>query len=309
MNPDLLGFWLSPPLLALLGLVVGSFLNVVIHRWPLMLERQWWGEVAAQLGDADAHQRAFGAPPAGALDAAAQHLQQRLDALGPLGLARPRSHCPVCGHRLAWHENLPLLGWLRLRGRCAACGARIPARYPVVELLTAALFGALALRHGAAPQVLLWCGVAAALVALSVIDWETTLLPDGLTLPLLWAGLLASALGWTVAPADAIAGAAAGYGVLWAVHDGFRLATGKDGMGHGDFKLLAALGAWLGWQALLPVLLLASVIGAGVGLAMKAAGTLREGRYVPFGPFLAGAGLAVMLAGTPRVLAWIGGGL
>jgi leader peptidase (prepilin peptidase)/N-methyltransferase len=301
-----LEFWLSPPALAALGLVVGSFLNVVIHRLPRMLERQWWSDVSAQMADADAHQAAFGRPPHPVLGEAAAQLRQGVDGLPALGLARPRSHCPACGHRLAWHENLPLLGWLRLRGRCAACGVRIPARYPLVETLTAALFAALGLRFGAVPEVLAWCGFAAALVALAAIDWDTTLLPDDLTLPLLWAGLAAAALGWTVGPGAAIAGAATGYLVLWTVHAVFKLVAGKEGMGHGDFKLLAALGAWLGAQALLPVLLLASVIGAAVGLAMKAGGTLREGRYVPFGPFLAGGGLAVLLAGPQNVTRWMG---
>jgi leader peptidase (prepilin peptidase)/N-methyltransferase len=299
-------FWLSPLALAVLGLVVGSFLNVVIHRLPRMLERRWWGDVSAQLADADAHQDAFGRPPHPVLSEAAAQVRQGVDGLPALGLARPRSHCPACRHRLAWYENLPLLGWLRLRGRCAACGARIPSRYPLVEALTAALFAALGLRFGAVPEVLAWCGFAATLVALAAIDWETTLLPDDLTLPLLWAGLAAAALGWTVNPGAAITGAAMGYLVLWTVHAVFKLVAGKEGMGHGDFKLLAALGAWLGAQSLLPVLLLASVIGATVGLAMKAAGTLREGRYVPFGPFLAGGGLAVLLAGPQDVARWMG---
>lgn len=299
-------FWLSPLALAVLGLVVGSFLNVVIHRLPRMLERRWWGDVSAQLADADAHQDAFGRPPHPVLSEAAAQVRQGVDGLPALGLARPRSHCPACRHRLAWYENLPLLGWLRLRGRCAACGARIPSRYPLVEALTAALFAALGLRFGAVPEVLAWCGFAATLVALAAIDWETTLLPDDLTLPLLWAGLAAAALGWTVNPGAAITGAATGYLVLWTVHAVFKLVAGKEGMGHGDFKLLAALGAWLGAQSLLPVLLLASVIGATVGLAMKAAGTLREGRYVPFGPFLAGGGLAVLLAGPQDVARWMG---
>jgi leader peptidase (prepilin peptidase)/N-methyltransferase len=299
-------FWLSPLALAVLGLVVGSFLNVVIHRLPRMLERRWWGDVSAQLADADAHQDAFGRPPHPVLSEAAAQVRQGVDGLHAIGLARPRSHCPACRHRLAWYENLPLLGWLRLRGRCAACGARIPSRYPLVEALTAALFAALGLRFGAVPEVLAWCGFAATLVALAAIDWETTLLPDDLTLPLLWAGLAAAALGWTVNPGAAITGAAMGYLVLWTVHAVFKLVAGKEGMGHGDFKLLAALGAWLGAQSLLPVLLLASVIGATVGLAMKAAGTLREGRYVPFGPFLAGGGLAVLLAGPQDVARWMG---
>ena len=162
------------------------------------------------------------------------------------------------------------------------------------------------LRVNATPVALLWCAFAAVLVAAALIDWDTTLLPDDLTLPLLWGGLVAAALGWTVPLADALWGAVAGYLSLWSVYWLFKLATGKEGMGYGDFKLLAALGAWLGVKMVLPVLLFASIIGAAIGLVMKATGALREGRYVPFGPFLAGGGLAVILIGAPRVLGWLG---
>ena len=280
-----LALLLSPPVLGLFGLCVGSFLNVVVHRLPLMLERSWKLDSAELLG----------------LDAAT------LDGVPPaLTLAWPRSRCPSCGTPIAWHDNVPLLGWLRLRGRCAACNAPIARRYPLVEALTALLFAAIGWRFGAQPTVLLWCGWAAVLVALAAIDWDTTLLPDDLTLPLLWAGLVAGALGWTLPLSDALWGAVAGYLSLWSVYWLFKLATGKEGMGHGDFKLLAALGAWLGWQMMLPVVLGASVLGAAVGIAMKLGGSLREGRYVPFGPFLAGAAAGVLLAGAPRVLGWLG---
>jgi leader peptidase (prepilin peptidase)/N-methyltransferase len=168
------------------------------------------------------------------------------------------------------------------------------------------LFAGAGLQFGAKPVVLLWCAMLATLVALSLIDWDTTVLPDDLTLPLLWAGLVAAAAGWTVPLASSLIGAAAGYLALWSVYWLFKLATGKEGMGYGDFKLLAALGAWLGWQAVLPILLIASVIGAGVGIAMKITGALREGRFVPFGPFLAGAGVVVVFAGVPRLLEWLG---
>jgi len=316
MPPTLAGvpleFLLHPLALALLGLVIGSFLNVVIHRLPLMLERQWWADVVNQLGDADSWRRVFGgrsaaaAAPPPAAPALTQALTDALQALPPLGLARPRSRCPACGHAIAWHENLPLLGWLRLGGRCSACRTRIPLRYPLVELLSAALFAAIGWLHGAQPLALLWCAFAAVLIAAAMIDWDTTLLPDALTQPLLWAGLLAAALGATLPLADALWGAAAGYLSLWSVYWLFKLATGKEGMGYGDFKLMAAIGAWLGWQMIVPVLLMASVIGALVGIAMKLSATLREGRYVPFGPFLAGAALVVMLAGPERVLGWLG---
>jgi leader peptidase (prepilin peptidase)/N-methyltransferase len=272
--------FLSPLVLALFGLCIGSFLNVVIHRLPLMLERGWKMESADLLGVA--HEEA----PA-------------------LTLATPRSRCPSCGHAIAWHENIPLASWLWLRARCSACRAPISARYPLIELTTAVLFAFVGWRFGAQPVALLWCFFCAVLVALAGIDWDTTLLPDNLTLPLLWAGLVSAALGWTIPLGDAVWGAAVGYLSLWSVYWLFKLTTGKEGMGFGDFKLLAALGAWLGWKMILPIVLGASVIGAIVGIAMKMSAALREGRYVPFGPFLAGAGLVVLFAGPDRVLGWL----
>lgn len=297
---------LSPVVVALIGLAVGSFLNVVIHRLPLMLERQWWGDVLHQMQDEASHARVFGSAPPASLQVAGSHITQSLSRLAPLGLARPASRCPSCGQGIRWHQNIPLLSWLLLRGRCASCRKPIPLRYPLVEVLCAVLFGAIAWRMGSQPSTLLWCGFAATLLALSAIDWDTTVLPDALTLPLLWAGLIASALGWTIPLVQALTGAAAGYLALWAVYWLFKLATGKEGMGYGDFKLLAALGAWLGWQALLPIILAASVLGAAIGIIMKLSGALRDGRYVPFGPFLAGAGIVVMLVGTRRALDWLG---
>jgi leader peptidase (prepilin peptidase)/N-methyltransferase len=273
---------LSPWGLGLLGLCIGSFLNVVVHRLPLMLERQWRSESAELLGIENKEEGA------------------------PLSLSRPRSRCPHCGHQIRWFENIPLVSWLALRGRCSACKAPISVRYPLVEAFTGVLLAAVGWRFGAAPAALLWCGFAATLVALAAIDWDTTLLPDSLTLPLLWAGLIAATLGWTLPLPTALWGAVAGYLSLWSVYWLFKLTTGKEGMGRGDFKLLAAMGAWLGWQMLLPILLGASIIGAIVGIAMKLSANLREGRYVPFGPFLAGSGLVVMLAGQQRVLGWIG---
>lgn len=281
MLSDLQGALLSPWALGLLGLCIGSFLNVVIHRLPQMMERAWKLEGAELLG--------VPAPD-----------------LPELSLSRPASRCPQCGHRIRWFENIPLLSWLVLRGRCSACKTPISARYPIVELATGLLFALLAWRFGSQLGVLAWCLFAALLVALTGIDWDTTLLPDSLTLPLLWAGLIAAALGWTLPLATAVWGAVFGYLALWSVYWLFKLTTGKEGMGAGDFKLLAALGAWLGWQMLLPIVLGASVIGAVVGIAMKLSGALREGRYVPFGPFLAGAGLVVLFAGPERVHAWFG---
>lgn len=271
----------SPVVLALLGLCIGSFLNVVIHRMPLMLERRWRLESADMLG-------------------------VEAEVAESITLSRPRSRCPSCGHAIRWYENIPVLSWLGLRGRCAGCGTRIPLRYPFVELLTAVLFALVAWRFGPTPAALLWCAFVAVLVALAGIDWDTTFLPDDLTLPLLWAGLVASALGWTLPLSESVWGAVAGYLSLWSVYWLFKLATGKEGMGYGDFKLLAALGAWLGLKMILPIVLAASIVGAVVGIGMKFSAQLREGRYVPFGPFLAGGGLLVMLAGPARVLGWLG---
>jgi leader peptidase (prepilin peptidase)/N-methyltransferase len=306
-----LDVFLSPWALAVLGLCIGSFLNVVIYRTPLIMERQWWADIAQQLVDVDSWRRVFAprgsdALPDPRLVAAAEGLSASTAALSPLSLAKPRSRCSACGHQLAWHENIPLLGWLRLRGRCSACGVKISARYPLVELATGVLFAAIGWRVGAHPTALLWCAFGATLLALALIDWDTTLLPDSMTLPLLWGGLVASALGWTIAWPLAFWGAVAGYLSLWSVYWLFKLVTGKEGMGYGDFKLLAALGAWLGWPMLVPIALIASVIGAIVGIAMKMNASLREGRYVPFGPFLAGGGLFVLMVGAPRMLGWLG---
>jgi leader peptidase (prepilin peptidase) / N-methyltransferase len=297
---------LSPLLLAILGLAVGSFLNVVIYRLPVMLERRWWTDVRHQMQDGPSFGRIFGAPMPAQMQSAAAGLEQSLSGLAPMTLAQPSSRCPTCTHPIRWHHNIPLVSWLWLRARCADCGASIPSRYPLIETLCAALFAAIGWRFGPHPVALLWCGFAATLVALSFIDWDTTVLPDDLTLPLLWAGLVASASGWTIPLPQAVIGAAAGYLSLWVVYWLFKLATGKEGMGYGDFKLLAALGAWLGWPALLPIILAASILGAIVGIGMKIGGGLREGRYVPFGPFLAGAGAVVLLVGSHRALDWLG---
>ena len=282
--------WASAALAGIFGLLIGSFLNVVIHRLPKMLEQQWAAEYA--------HYAAEGA--------------EASEAQAPaISLSHPRSTCPNCGHAIRWYQNIPVLSYLALRGRCAGCARRISLRYPLVELITAALFAFCAWRWGVTPTGAAWCLFCAVIVALAAIDWDTTLLPDDLTLPLLWAGLLAAALQWTDVPLfSAVMGAAAGYLSLWSVYWGFKLATGKEGMGYGDFKLFAALGAWFGWQALVPIILMASIIGAIVGIAMKLTSGLREGGYVPFGPFLAGAGLTALVFGPQAVmqqfLGWLG---
>ena len=266
----------------ILGLLVGSFLNVVIYRLPVMLERQWAAECADLAG-------------------------KPVEAAEPFNLMAPRSRCGHCGHQIRWYENIPVLSWLGLRGKCSACGKPISARYPVVELVTGGLFLYAVYRWGVTPAGLLWCGFCAAVVALTMIDWDTTLLPDDITLPLLWAGLIGAALRWTGVPlTQALWGAVAGYVSLWLVYKGFKLVTGKEGMGYGDFKLFAALGAWFGWQALVPIILMASIIGAIVGIALKLTSGLREGGQLPFGPFLAGAGLTAMVFGPESILRVIG---
>ena len=302
-----LTYLLNPWALGLLGLCIGSFLNVVIHRVPLMMERDWVAEGAEAFSDTDALVR-NGASKAEAdkLAAGANAQIERMEKLPHLGIATPRSRCPHCGHQIAWHENLPLVGWLRLGGKCAQCKARISARYPVIELLTGLGFAALAWQLGPQPGTLAWCGFLAALIALAGIDWDTTLLPDSINQPLLWAGFVAALMNWTLPLSSSVLGALAGYLSLWSVATVFRLVTGKQGMGEGDFKLLAALGAWLGWQMILPIVLAASLVGAVVGIGMKLMSTLREGRYVPFGPFLAGGGLLVLFAGQARVSSWLG---
>lgn len=270
-------------LAAILGLLIGSFLNVVIYRVPKMMERQWAAECAELSGTP--------VPPA-----------------EKFNLLTPRSRCSRCGHLIRWHENIPLLSYVFLRGKCSACGAPYGLRYPLVEAVTGALFYFCAWRWGWTMTALAWCGFSAVLLALAVIDWDTTLLPDDMTLPLLWAGLIAAALQWNPAVSlpSALWGAVAGYLSLWGIYWAFKLATGKDGMGYGDFKLFAALGAWFGWPALVPMILMASVIGAVVGIAMKFSSGLREGGYVPFGPFLAGAGFTAMIFGPQSILQFIG---
>ena len=265
------------------GLLLGSFLNVVIYRLPKMMERQWAQECA----------EISGTP------------QQPVE---KLNLLLPRSRCSQCGHLIRWYENVPVLSYLFLRGKCSACGVRYGMRYPAVEAVTGALFFFCVWRWGWSITALAWCGFSAALLALAMIDWDTTLLPDDMTLPLLWAGLIAAALQWNPAVnlQAALWGAVAGYLSLWAVYWAFKLVTGKEGMGYGDFKLFAALGAWFGWPALVPMILMASVIGAIVGIALKFSAGLREGGYVPFGPFLAGAGFTAMFFGPQSILQFVG---
>jgi len=263
-----------------LGLTVGSFLNVVIHRKPKMMEAEWQAQCAELRGES---------PPD----------TPRYNLWGP------RSACPHCGHQITALENVPLLSWLWLRGRCASCSAPISARYPLVELLTALLSAAAAWKWGVSVQtvgalLLIWT-----LVALAFIDLDTSFLPDDLTLPLLWLGLLFNLNATYAGLPDAVIGAMAGYLLLWSVYWLFKLVTGKEGMGYGDFKLLAAIGAWLGWQMLPVTLLLSSVVGAVIGIAMIV--LVRHDRRVPipFGPYLAGGGLVALFFGTDLTQAYL----
>jgi leader peptidase (prepilin peptidase)/N-methyltransferase len=291
----------SPGLLAgvvfLLGLLVGSFLNVVIHRVPIMLDREWRAQCAEFAGE----------PPPAASS-------------GRYNLVVPRSACPACKAPIGALQNVPVVSWLVLRGRCAACGTRISARYPLVELLTAALSAAVAWKFGFGLPLACALAVTWVLVALTFIDLDTQLLPDSLTLPLLWGGLAASlfvgggadavtsAFGPSL-PVDtrsAVIGALTGYLSLWSVYHLFRLVTGKEGMGYGDFKLLGALGAWLGWKMILPIVLMSALVGAVVGIAL----ILRYGRDrnlpLAFGPYLAAAGWIVMMFGPQLVDRYLG---
>ncbi len=270
---------------AVLGLLIGSFLNVVIHRMPKMLEAQWAAE-CYQL----------------------QHPDQKPPEQAAFNLVTPRSRCPHCGHQIRWFENVPVLSYLALGGKCSKCKARISMRYPLVEIFTGALYAYCAWRWGWSWQTAAWCAFCTALVALTFIDWDTTLLPDDITLPLVWLGLIVAALRLNpeVSLSASLWGAVAGYLSLWSVYWLFKLVTGKEGMGYGDFKLFAALGAWFGWQALIPIILLASVIGAIVGIALKMKSQLREGGYVPFGPFLAGGGFVSLFFGPASILKVIG---
>jgi len=277
---------------ALLGLIVGSFLNVVIYRLPLILDRQWRAECAQSEASA-----LVPAPP---------------EQAARFNLIVPRSACPSCHRTISAIHNIPVLSFVLLRGRCAYCQARISLRYPAIELLTAALTALVVWRFGLqAPGV---CAMLVTwfLIALACIDLDHQLLPDSLTLPLLWLGLLASLTGWSsmgsnlpVDPVSAISGAAVGYLSLWLVYHGFRLLTGKEGMGYGDFKLLAALGAWLGVQMLLPIVLLSALVGALVGLTMILLRRRDRGTPIPFGPFLAAAGWIAMMWGPQIVTRYL----
>ncbi len=309
MNSPALQWLLSPAALALLGLVIGSFLNVVIHRKPQLLEREWLADAAGYLQDGEAITRVLGSKPKRTAELARQgeQLAAEVAALPAMSLARPRSRCPQCGHSLAWHENIPLLGWLRLGGKCSACGQRISVRYPIVEALTAVLFAAAAWKAGPGAATAVYCLALALLIAAAFIDLDTTLLPDDLTLPLIGLGLVAAWQHWIpVSLPDAALGAFFGYFALWFVAFAYQLVRGVQGMAEGDFKLLAGLGALLGWQALPSIILLSSAVGALVGLFMIVARGHGRNVPIPFGPYLAGGGIAALFFGSQLGALWPG---
>lgn len=260
-------------LCATIGLMVGSFLNVVIHRLPRMLEQEWQQQCAELHG-------------------------KTVEASPPFNIVTPRSTCPHCGHRITALENIPIASYLMLRGRCSQCRTSISPRHPIIEALTSVISGLIAWHFGygfaaCAALVFAW-----SMIALAFIDLDTKLLPDDITLPLLWGGLLVNLADGFTDIRSAIIGAVAGYLALWSVYWCFKFATGKEGMGYGDFKLLAVIGAWFGWQALPLVILLSSMVGAIVGIGLVVAAKHGRNVPIPFGPYLVGGGLIALFWGN-----------
>ena len=269
-----------------LGLLVGSFLNVVVYRLPIMLQRDWKQQCCEYLE----------------IENSEPDSNESSAKFVTFNLQKPDSHCPNCKHKIKPWENIPVLSYLFLGGKCSNCKMSISLRYPSVEFINGVLSGLVAYTFGASLLTLTLLLLAWSLVALTLIDFDHQLLPDDITIPLLWLGLLVNAvdLGLGVSLQDAVIGAIAGYLVLWSFYWIFKLATGKEGMGYGDFKLLAALGAWMGWQSLLPIIILSSLVGAILGLLMIVAMGRDKSVPIPFGPFLAGAGFIMLLWG-PQV--------
>lgn len=275
------GNWFSSITLGIFGLMVGSFLNVVIYRLPKIMQRESDNYVASESGQPLPHTDRF-------------------------NLMLPRSACPHCGHQITALENIPVVSYLLIGGKCRACKAPISIRYPLVELLTGAISAGLIWHFGSGLAGMAALVFAWLLIAMTFIDADTQLLPDDLTLPLLWSGLLIN-LNATFAPLpEAVIGAVAGYLALWSVYWLFKLVTGKEGMGYGDFKLLAALGAWMGWGMLPVIILLSSVVGAIVGIAMIVFAKMGKNNPIPFGPYLAAAGLIALLWGKPLTQQYLG---
>ena len=277
--PAVPGLWCV--VAAAFGLCIGSFLNVVIHRLPKILEQGWADQCAELRGEAPPERPAY-------------------------NLMTPRSACPHCGHGIGALENIPVVSYLVQRGKCKHCGAPISARYPIVELAATALAVAAAWHFGPTWQSIAIAFLLWMLLALAMIDLDTTLLPDNLTLPLVWAGLVVNSFGLIVPLSDALWGAVAGYLVLWLVYWAFKLLTKKEGMGYGDFKLLAALGAWLGWQMLPVIILLSSVVGAVIGILMIVMRGRDRTIPIPFGPYLAGAGARAVFYGRSLTTMYLG---
>jgi leader peptidase (prepilin peptidase)/N-methyltransferase len=280
--------WLLTSVVFVFGLLVGSFLNVVIYRLPIMMQRQWRRDCLEMLE------------------------QPAEDPGETFTLSRPRSRCPGCSAPISAWQNIPVLSYLLLKGKCGACGAPISPRYPVVELLTGLTSAAVAWKFGATPEMLAALGLSWSLIALTGIDMDHQLLPDSITLPLLWAGLALSLAHQQLGtgalflpPSTALVGAMAGYLSLWSVYWLFKLTTGKEGMGYGDFKLLAALGAWLGWQMLPLIVILSALVGAVVGIAMILFFRHQASKPIPFGPYLAAAGWIALIWGEQIVSGYL----
>lgn len=289
--------WLYYSVVFILGLLVGSFLNVVIYRLPVMLKRQWRSDCIHYLQESN--------DPALATS-------RKADTPSDFNLTTPRSRCPHCHHLIRAWENIPLLSYVFLRGKCHACGHAISMRYPLIELLSAILVTLVAWKFGVTPQAGMALLLTWALLALTFIDLDHLYLPDDITLPFLWLGLLAGLYGVFTDITSSVWGAAAGYAVLWTIYIVFKKFTGKEGMGFGDFKLLAMLGAWLGWQKLPAIIFMSSLVGAVVGISLILLRRHQRGTPIPFGPYLAAAGWIVLLWGDDinhAYLHWAGMGL
>jgi len=276
-------YWLFITTTVIVGLSVGSFLNVVIHRVPIMLENGWRSECHTFL-----------------------KIEHELEEAAPINLLKPASTCPSCGHKIRFWENIPVISYMLLKGKCSKCGTHISFQYPAVELFTAIASVAVAMQYGVSVQTLLALVLTWSLISLAVIDAKTQLLPDNITLPLLWLGLLVNMFGVYTDLESAVLGAVLGYMVLWTVYQLFKLITGKEGMGYGDFKLLAALGAWMGWQMLPQIILLSSLVGAVIGITMIAVRGHDKNIPIPFGPYLAIAGWIAFIWGEQINRYWLG---
>jgi leader peptidase (prepilin peptidase)/N-methyltransferase len=267
---------------AVVGLIIGSFINVVVYRLPKMMQKQWENEVAEVQG-------------------------QVIEQSEKFNLALPRSRCSSCGHTILWYENIPVVSYIFLKGKCSQCGVAFGLRYPLVETAASLLFLFCTWRGGSLVNAFIWCVFSSALLALALIDWDSMVLPDAITLPLLWFGLIAAALHFNplVQLPDAMWGAVLGYMSLWAFFHLHKLITGKEGMGYGDFKLLACSGVWFGWTAVLPIIFMSSIIGITLTIAMKFPNSLRKDGAVPFGPSLVIASFLTMIFGLESILGFL----